>query len=180
MLFRSDGVPISIEEKQEPFIYNGTTYLPVRAVGEVFGKNVSWDGNTKTVYIGENPNQKNYLMTVCPPYESKKISIDDTFKIAGKTYANGFAIGLSGEALFNLDGKYSIMEFDLGKIDESGDSDLKLKIYLDGNLTEIIEMKTQELPKHFSIPLNNALQLKVEAEIEASWTKYGLVNIEVR
>ena len=72
----ADGVPISIEEKQEPFIYNGTTYLPVRAVGEVFGKNVSWDGNTKTVYIGENPNQKNYLMTVCPPYESKKISID--------------------------------------------------------------------------------------------------------
>ena len=36
----------------EPFIYNGTTYLPVRAVGEAFGKEVSWDGNTSTIYIG--------------------------------------------------------------------------------------------------------------------------------
>lgn len=36
----------------EPFIYNGTTYIPVRAVGEAFGKSVSWDGSTNSVYIG--------------------------------------------------------------------------------------------------------------------------------
>lgn len=40
----------------EPFIYNGTTYLPVRAVGQAFGKSVEWDGKTSTVYIGKNPN----------------------------------------------------------------------------------------------------------------------------
>ena len=27
----------------EPFIYNGTTYLPVRAVGNAVGKKVKWD-----------------------------------------------------------------------------------------------------------------------------------------
>ncbi|MDR0294671.1 MAG: copper amine oxidase N-terminal domain-containing protein, partial [Prevotellaceae bacterium] len=32
----------------EPFIYNGTTYLPVRAVGEALGKTVDWDGATQT------------------------------------------------------------------------------------------------------------------------------------
>jgi len=37
----------------EPFIYNGTTYLPVRAIGNALGKNVSWDGDTSTVYLGE-------------------------------------------------------------------------------------------------------------------------------
>lgn len=37
----------------EPFVYNGTTYLPVRAVGEALGKTVLWDGETKTVYLGE-------------------------------------------------------------------------------------------------------------------------------
>lgn len=35
----------------EPFIYNGTTYLPVRAVGDAFGKTVEWDAGTKTVKL---------------------------------------------------------------------------------------------------------------------------------
>ena len=41
----------------EPFIYNGTTYLPVRAVGEAFGKPVDWEGSTTSVYVGERPNK---------------------------------------------------------------------------------------------------------------------------
>ena len=36
----------------EPFVSNGTTYLPVRAVGEALGKNVEWNGDTNSVYIG--------------------------------------------------------------------------------------------------------------------------------
>gem|GEM_PF-355133 len=35
----------------EPFIYEGTTYLPVRAVSQALGKRVTWDGDTKTVNI---------------------------------------------------------------------------------------------------------------------------------
>ncbi|MCL2095573.1 MAG: stalk domain-containing protein [Oscillospiraceae bacterium] len=41
----------------EPFIYNGTTFLPVRAVGAAFGKEIGWDGDTQTVYIGERPDK---------------------------------------------------------------------------------------------------------------------------
>ena len=56
-----DGVPVTPRDSNgnvvEPFIYNGTTYLPVRAVGEALGKEVSWDGNTNTVYVGEAPGQ---------------------------------------------------------------------------------------------------------------------------
>lgn len=37
----------------EPFIYNGTTYLPVRSIGEAFDKDVYWDGETATVYVGD-------------------------------------------------------------------------------------------------------------------------------
>jgi hypothetical protein len=42
----------------EPFIYNGTTYLPVRAVAEAFNEEVSWDGNTNSVYIGSKPEKE--------------------------------------------------------------------------------------------------------------------------
>lgn len=37
----------------EPIIYNGTTYLPVRAVATAIGKAVYWDGPNYTVYLGD-------------------------------------------------------------------------------------------------------------------------------
>lgn len=33
----------------EPLVYNGTTYLPVRAVANAFGKSVKWDQATQSV-----------------------------------------------------------------------------------------------------------------------------------
>lgn len=40
----------------EPFIYNGTTYLPVRAIANAFDKEVDWEPQTSTVVLGT----KNY------------------------------------------------------------------------------------------------------------------------
>lgn len=34
-----------------PVAYNGTNYLPVRAIGELMGKNVNWDQSTKTISL---------------------------------------------------------------------------------------------------------------------------------
>ncbi len=52
-----DGVLIDPKDANgnsvEPFIYNGTTYLPVRAVGSAFDKAVTWDGDTATVDLHE-------------------------------------------------------------------------------------------------------------------------------
>lgn len=55
-----NNIKIFVDGKQvttnaEPFTYNGTTYLPVRAVSQALGKEVSWDAATKTVYIGQKP-----------------------------------------------------------------------------------------------------------------------------
>ena len=47
-----DGRQIITDSHNEPFIYNGTTYLPVRAVGEAVGKEVAWNGDANTVYLG--------------------------------------------------------------------------------------------------------------------------------
>lgn len=35
----------------EPFVSNGTTYVPIRAVSEALGSKVSWDGLSSSVYI---------------------------------------------------------------------------------------------------------------------------------
>lgn len=51
-----DGVLVEPKDASgnnvEPFIYNGTTYLPVRAVATAFGKEASWDGEKNIVSLG--------------------------------------------------------------------------------------------------------------------------------
>ena len=46
--------------KVEPIIYNGTTYLPVRAVANALGKAVYWDGPNYTVYLGDMDGKLEY------------------------------------------------------------------------------------------------------------------------
>ncbi len=49
--------------KLEPFIVQGTTYLPVRAIAEGIGKSVEWDMKTNTININhrKQTNDLNYI-----------------------------------------------------------------------------------------------------------------------
>jgi len=44
-----------------PIIYNGTTYVPVRAVSNIFGEAVNWDSATNTVSLGSQAVQATNL-----------------------------------------------------------------------------------------------------------------------
>lgn len=46
----------NVVTSSEPFIINGTTYLPVRALAEALGLNVEWDATTNTVKIFSQAN----------------------------------------------------------------------------------------------------------------------------
>ncbi|GKX30596.1 hypothetical protein SH1V18_30760 [Vallitalea longa] len=41
-----------------PVIINGSTYLPVRAIADMLGADITWEGNTKTIYITGNGAKK--------------------------------------------------------------------------------------------------------------------------
>lgn len=64
----------------EPFISDGTTYLPVRAVANAFGKDVSWDGETKTVYLGTKPSNNNYSRTNPAPLGVTQTTVIEEYK----------------------------------------------------------------------------------------------------
>lgn len=57
----------------EPFIIEGTTYLPVRAVGDALGLNVEWDGANKTVMLTDSSKTSSETGTVV--YERGDIKI---------------------------------------------------------------------------------------------------------
>lgn len=52
----------------EPFIIDGTTYLPIRAVGNALGVAVSWDSTTNTIYLGEQPSESSYSKANPAPF----------------------------------------------------------------------------------------------------------------
>ncbi|MGN0183098.1 MAG: stalk domain-containing protein [Candidatus Ornithomonoglobus sp.] len=46
----------------EPFIYDGTTYLPVRAVAQLLGLTVDWNDEEKAIYLISEENEDNILV----------------------------------------------------------------------------------------------------------------------
>lgn len=178
-------------KKVEPFIYNGTTYLPLRGAANLADLGVTWDGKTKSVHLwDEMTASETYLVEVCPPYESFHVknvlkASGKSFQMSGQKYSNGLNIFTSDAyALFNLNGKYSTMEFTYGHIDSSGKnakSDGTITFIVDGRVVEEIDVYAEELPKTMSIPLNHGLQLKIVGSTEAFWQpEIGLANITVR
>lgn len=169
----------------DTFIYNGTTYVPLRAVSQSLGYNVNWDGANQRVYIGEMPGQKQYLLDVCPPYQTFGCETPDVIQMAGQKYTNGMTWRLAAfnvptsYALFNLNGQYNTLEFDLGHVDGSHMYGASLSIYLDGKLAISEELDPYKMPEHLSIPLNGALQMKIEMTVKVAGNTYGFGNIEI-
>lgn len=107
-----------IHPNSEPFISNGTTYLPVRAVAEALGKPVNWDGPNYTVYIGNMDSKLEYPTLMLKNAKNIGNSQNWINELEGKTlidnygntYSNGLWIcGRFGEKNIEtlLDGKYS-------------------------------------------------------------------------
>lgn len=80
----------------EPMIYDGTTYLPVRALtGMLTDKEVAWDQESQTVYIGQRPD-----------VGVKSVPIDELE--AYDTYSNG-AVGAISSLYTGKDAQFTVL-----------------------------------------------------------------------
>lgn len=90
-----DGKPVELKDATgktiEPFTYNGTTYLPVRAVANLLGVNVKWDGDTNTIYLGE-----------AKYFEQSKVTYSDGTRVV-YTYDEDGCM-LTSETRYTVDG----------------------------------------------------------------------------
>lgn len=55
---------------QEGFVYQGTTYVPLRFLAESLGEEVTWDGKTWSIYIGDKPQGTVTYMQDLTPHTS--------------------------------------------------------------------------------------------------------------
>ena len=175
----------------EPFIYEGTTYMPVRGTANLADMEVTWDGATKSVYLWDyvpNPIDVTYLMDVCPPYQTDEYKEylsqnGKSFEMSGKKYSNGFILGrnqfgVEAYALFNLDSKYSDITFTIGHVDGTSMNDQEVLFFVDGKLVKTMEIGASDLAKEVSIPVEYGLQLKILRS--PSYAELGIGNITVK
>ncbi len=92
----------------DPFIVDGTTYLPVRGVAEALGEDVSWDGETKTVSIGSE---------ITPKYVF--LFIGDGLSHVQTQMANYYLDATNTDAVSSLQGGENILKSEtrLGYLD---------------------------------------------------------------
>lgn len=121
------------------------------------------------------------FIEVLQPYESNRYTTPNTMTMMGNTYSNGFQLDFaySGYALFNLDGTYETLEFDMGHIDGSSMVSISFNVYLDGKFEKTIEANPEMRVTHTSIPLNHALQMKIEFGSHSGSPKYGFANAKI-
>lgn len=187
-----DGKPASFGNdsngnKIEPFIYNGTTYLPVRAVGDAMGKAVEWDGKTQTVFIGKRNDVSNYFLNHFQAYDygsfywtfgdtsKEKLGGSNSMQMGGERYYNGFKFGDPAYAIFNLNGKVNSISGIIGLDDFENKADTSINFIGDGKLLKTINLKAQTLPEDFSVDVSNVLQLKIEKGEGYSEVDFGEV-----
>ena len=159
----------------EPFISDGTTYLPVRALSEALGLAVSYDGKTSTVYLGANPEigqptiwLKEMKTLVYNWTVNSNIANNDgsrPFKDnRGNSHSNYL---MGGTVTFALDGQYSNFTGKLA-LDESNKSTsgiYRLAVYLDDELAFASKEITAGVdPFDFEVPLTGALRMKINIE----------------
>lgn len=63
-------------QQVHPILYDGTTYLPVRAIGELMGKNVDWNQDTKTVTLSGTRTGQPAAGTPDPSASAKDVTVE--------------------------------------------------------------------------------------------------------
>jgi hypothetical protein len=183
----------------EPFIYEGTTYLPVRAVSEALGKDVRWDGNTNSVYIGEPKvvdesmawlNELEYFNLQASSIDKWEICPNDSFKDSTDNFCTraitiGFTPSYSNQSIYadylinkkytKISGKF-VLSYDYRSTGNGC-----LKIYGDNKLLYTSEvMKGGVLPIDFDVDISGVEKLRIEVNNNLNkweYVDYGLVDV---
>jgi len=164
----------------EPFIIDGTTYLPVRAVAAALGKDVSWDGSTSTVYIGKDNTETSFVKVV-PPYETNNCKVIDAVTMAGNKYYNVIRYNANTSySLHNLNGQYTQITGYLGHIDGEGTQKGTMTFYGDGNIIKSIDINAEQLPQNITIDVTGVLQLKIEFATHSFYTAAYAFSGEIK
>lgn len=198
-----DGIEVTPKDASgnvvEPFISAGTTYLPVRAVAEALGKDVAWDGETKTVYVGKVPGTEENWVKKLPPYQwtnddghygTGLVQVLDGsdhtnyISVAGVKYKVGYVFSrgsgssiypLNAYAVWNTNAEYKTMTFTVGGCD-GNQKDCRIDVYLDGEFSTSYDVSWAKPAQTINVPLNYAASVRLQFVGERECA-YGMYDV---
>ncbi len=155
----------------EPFIYNGTTYLPVRAIGNAFNKDVNWDAENNTVILGSRGFDYLNKMSYVDNNQEECSKAEFTLKDNGiRLYQSGKGYAEDGKypkhyVAYKLDGKYKKFVAEIYNNVSNGNG---AKVYFKGNGKSIL----------YSMPGISSKTPKTEIEIDVSGQNILYIEVE--
>ncbi|MCW3791482.1 NPCBM/NEW2 domain-containing protein [Paenibacillus sp. LS1] len=160
--FNNNGSPVP-----SSLIYSGTTYVPIKLIGDMIGKPVAWDGKTKSVLFGDSVVEGDYLTDKAPVDVADKSIVNSEMQLDNQTYKNGLYVNIyyrnKTKQSYNLNGQYKSLNFNYASLDKaSDDSSASMVIYGDGkelwSSTAVKGVPVQSA----TIPVNGVLKLDIE------------------
>ena len=101
-------------------------------------------------------------------------------KIGGKGYTDALELwGGTPFALFNLDGEYQTIKFDIGRVDDSQIVDVTLRIYLNDSKSGEYTINGETPLTPIQVQVAGATTMKIELSGDG-YKQYGLVNFEAQ
>ena len=146
-----------------PLNYEGSTYLPVRAVGELLGVNVGWDDATRSVLLGRTGEIYDFLEILTPVIckgEYKKKADGKPLTLGNKTYDNYLKYytykGSSNCVSYDLEGKFETVTLHIycernNSFDIVGDNE---------ELLYTVDIVGGSIPKEIKVDVHGTSQFK--------------------
>lgn len=190
----SEGLKIQDNINKSVVVIDNSVYYSDNILNLALKNKFSYDSTQNTVFYNENGDKissetkidlfKTKILYDGTCYGTYLPSDGKTFSMGSNTYNKGFVIyddySLFGEgdgyALFDLQGNYSKIAFDVGRTNEYEKQDVSLKVYLNNEYVEEFKLSAESPPVSLEINLNYANNLKLEIT-GGSRVKYGFANV---
>ena len=189
-----DGMKSSQNWNKSIAIVNNTNYYSENLLNSLVEGKFSYDISQNSLFYNEEDQMINKVTKINAlstnviyegtGYDVVKSSDGKEILMGSQSYTEGLVVwddeslfgGGNGYALFDLQGKYSKLDFDVGRTNEYEKENVELKVYLDGECREIYQLDAETPPKHFEVTLNYANSMKLEIS-GGTRVKYGFVNM---
>ena len=178
-----------------PFVYKGSTFVPLRYISDNLGLPVKWDNQTKVIHIGEMPGENetyigdgidymNYQEGMDWNYFAYNYNSEKPMKDnIGNEYSNYCILRVGTRSWnyleFPTNGQYKRFKANLALTDEYKNTKgtLKFEIFADDKLVYEKTMQAGEMPENIDVAINSAIKVKFKlSNPESGGVELGLFN----